>query len=257
MYKIFRIFLLVFLLNATCHYSAFSIGRSLIVGTSADYPPFIFLDNGHIKGFDADLIHKVASALDRDVQFKIMPFDELIPALQEKKIDMAVSAITATPSRTRLVDFSIKYYLPRFSVVYLKAKPIMPKESFYNKAIAVTQGSSMEEFLQAYGKQAQNLKIIPVKATKELFGHLEAGAVDCVLIERAQARLFCSQKTNIDYIDTKSSYDGLNYAIAFPRESSLRSHVDEIILQLKISGELDTMKENWITSTKTQYEKNT
>ena len=245
MHKIFRIFFIIFLF-AVYEYTAFAAEHSLIVGTSADYPPFTFVEQGHVTGFDVELINAVASSLDRKIQLKAMPFDELIPALQGEKIDMAVSAMTATPNRIKIVDFSMKYYLPSFSIVYLKANPIKTKEQFNNKTIAVIQNSSMEEFLKEYAKHVSELKIVPMKQTEQLFSTLESGMVDCILIETAQARIFCAKKPILDYIDTQSSYDGLNYAIAFPKGSKLRYQVDDILLQLKVTGEFDNLKNRWL-----------
>jgi ABC-type amino acid transport substrate-binding protein len=34
------------------------IGKTLIVGTNAEFPPFSFIQNGHITGFDIDVIEE-------------------------------------------------------------------------------------------------------------------------------------------------------------------------------------------------------
>jgi polar amino acid transport system substrate-binding protein len=61
----------------------------IIVGTSADYPPYESIDaEGNFVGFDMDLIRAIAEKLGVEVEFQDMPFDSLIAAVQEGKIDV-------------------------------------------------------------------------------------------------------------------------------------------------------------------------
>ncbi len=34
--------------------AAFAFGKTYVVGTSADFPPFEYVENGEFKGFDMD-----------------------------------------------------------------------------------------------------------------------------------------------------------------------------------------------------------
>ena len=45
-----------------------------VVGTCADNPPYEFVQNGEILGFDIDLITEVSKYLGKKVQFKNMPY---------------------------------------------------------------------------------------------------------------------------------------------------------------------------------------
>lgn len=223
----------------------------LVVGTSADYKPFSSYENGSYTGFDIELVNIIGDKLGYKIQIKTMPFNELLPALAEGKLDLAVSAITATTERAELVDFSMKYYLPNFALVYVKDKPIAIADKLENKIIAVPTGSTMETFLVNYSK---DIKILPVKHTFDVVEALQSGQADCALIESVQARNMCVNQKNIDYIDTKSSYDGLNYAIAFPKGSKLRYKVDDIMLQMKIFGEFERMAKKWLKTNDETYE---
>ena len=112
----------------------------------------------------------------------------------------------------------------------------------------------METFLVNYSK---DIKIFSVKHTSDVVGAIQTGQADCALIESIQARNMCVNQNNIDYIDTKSSYDGLNYAIAFPKGSKLRYKVDDIMLQMKIFGEFERMAKKWLTPNNETYESQT
>lgn len=83
----------------------------LRVGTAADNPPFSFLtDQYQIGGFDPELITQIGQQLGVQVEIRDFAFDGLLGALQVGQIDAAIAAITVTPERENLVDFSNIYY---------------------------------------------------------------------------------------------------------------------------------------------------
>lgn len=248
--RVYKIFFVIAFVLAFSHKIALS-EQVLVVGTSADYKPFSFYENGTHAGFDIELVNIIGSKLGYKIQIKTMQFNELIPALAARKIDLAVSAITATQERAQLVDFSMKYYLPSFALVYVKDRPVEASDKLENKIIAVPTGSTMETFLVNYSK---DIKILPIKHTSDVLKMLQSGRADCALIESIQARNVCANQNHIDYIDAKSSYDGLNYAIAFPKGSNLRYKVDDIMLQMKIFGEFERMAKKWLNPNDETYE---
>ena len=77
----------------------------IIAGTSADYPPYESIDaEGNFVGFDMDLMRAVAEKLGVEVEFQDMPFDSLIAAVQEGKIDGVIGARQSTPERDETGD---------------------------------------------------------------------------------------------------------------------------------------------------------
>ena len=79
------------------------------VGTSADFPPFEYMENDKMLGFDIDLMNYIAARIGYGVEFVNMPFDKLIPAVVNGEVDCAISAITATDERESVVDFTRPY----------------------------------------------------------------------------------------------------------------------------------------------------
>jgi polar amino acid transport system substrate-binding protein len=85
--------------------------NKIIVGTSADFPPFEYTTtNQTIIGFDIDLIKKILTDQGYTVEVQDIGFDSLIPALQTGKIDVIAAAMTITEERMQQVDFSNPYY---------------------------------------------------------------------------------------------------------------------------------------------------
>lgn len=88
----------------------------LVVGTSADFAPFEFktLVDGKdtIVGSDIDMVKAIGEKLGVEVEFMDMQFDAVLVALQQNKVDIAVSGISATAERKKSFDFSTPYYNP-------------------------------------------------------------------------------------------------------------------------------------------------
>ena len=85
--------------------------NKIIVGTSADFPPFEYkLANQTIVGFDIDLIKKILTDQGYTVEVQDIGFDSLIPSLQQGKVDVVAAGMTIDDERLQQVDFSLPYY---------------------------------------------------------------------------------------------------------------------------------------------------
>ena len=82
----------------------------LYVGTNAEFEPFEYLQNGEIVGFDVDLMEEIAKYMGKEIEWKNISFDGLLPALQAKKLDVIIAGMTATEERKKFVNFSQIYY---------------------------------------------------------------------------------------------------------------------------------------------------
>ena len=84
----------------------------LVVGTSLDYPPFAYRNQQfQPDGFDMAVISEIASRLGIGTEVKDMAFDSLIDAVSLGQVDVAIAAISVTPEREELVDFSNVYWI--------------------------------------------------------------------------------------------------------------------------------------------------
>ncbi len=124
----------------------------LVVGTSADYPPFeYYTPDFKLDGFDIALIREIGKQLGVQVQIKDMAFDGLLDALQLGQIDMAIAAISVTPERDAIVDFTDVYYVGEGAVLAKKDSRIDQITSVDDVAhlrIGVQKGSVYETWLR-------------------------------------------------------------------------------------------------------------
>ncbi|MHA1940928.1 MAG: substrate-binding periplasmic protein [Promethearchaeota archaeon] len=85
----------------------------LLVGTSADYPPFEnkTWPGGEIVGFDIDLSQMIADEIGSGVTLTMvdLPFDSLIPACKAGTVDMLAAGLSYTEERAEELAASITY----------------------------------------------------------------------------------------------------------------------------------------------------
>lgn len=218
--------------------------NTLIMGVTADYPPFEFIKHKKIVGFDIDLAHEIANELGYKIYIKDMDFSALIPALHAGKIDFILSSMSRTPEREKAVDFSVPYYIPTFAIIYKKDNPIKRTEDFSNKTIAVQLGSTMELFLKEQLKRVKNLDILTLSRTPTMIQELKLGRVNGVLIEEAQAKEFSQKNPELAYSLIADNKEGI--AVAFAKNSKLKSKFNAAINKLKKSGKLEELENKWL-----------
>jgi len=84
---------------------------TLLVGTDATYAPNEFRDSGGlITGFDVDLFNAVAMRLSLKTQWQNSAFDGILPGVREGRFQVAVSSVSITLDRAKLVDM-VPYYV--------------------------------------------------------------------------------------------------------------------------------------------------
>jgi polar amino acid transport system substrate-binding protein len=121
----------------------------IVMGTSADYPPFESYDEaGEMIGFDVDLMKEIGVRMGIEVEIQDLPFDSLIASVQEGKIDIAVAAFNYTEERDKSVDFTDAYYYAEdgFLVAETFSDEIMAAEDAANYIVGVQTGATADSW---------------------------------------------------------------------------------------------------------------
>ena len=99
-------------------------GKTLVVGIDP-IPPFALrTEEGQWHGISWALWHLAASQLGWTYEIKLIPLDQIIPALLSGEIDVAATAFGITEAREKKVDFSVPYYFSSFGVATAKPRGI-------------------------------------------------------------------------------------------------------------------------------------
>ncbi|MSO92465.1 MAG: transporter substrate-binding domain-containing protein [Rhodospirillales bacterium] len=97
--------------------------QKLMVGTTADYPPFEWVDGkGKLVGFDMDVMRAISYLEKYEIELKDVSFDTIIPSLQSDKYDIA-AGIQINDERRKIIDSSEPYIEVLYGVAVVKDSP--------------------------------------------------------------------------------------------------------------------------------------
>ena len=79
------------------------------VGTTGDYKPFTYIENGEYKGYDIEVVKLLAKNLNVDIEFIPTTWKKLSEDLQNKKYDIAVGGISINSEREKISEMTDSY----------------------------------------------------------------------------------------------------------------------------------------------------
>lgn len=210
------------------------------VGITANYPPFEYLKNGKLAGFDYDLLCIVAKKANLELKWQNMSFSALIPALKTGKIDMIISAMSNTPKRSRSVDFSDTYFLTKN--VYLKKDGNLEINSLADlpgKKVGVQLGSIQE----ARARKIQGIKLLPAENIVNSVMALKAGKIDVVLADKDTAQGYLAQNKGeiVGFYEEADGSKGFAMAFDKGKQTKLIEKINKALREIKQSGEYDKL----------------
>ncbi len=215
----------------------------IVVGTSADYPPYEFhkeIDGkDQIAGIDISIAQEVAKDLGVEIEIKDMDFDGLLVSLQAGKSDIVFAAMNPTDERRENADFSDIYNKEKNIFIVRKGEEdsIKSLADFKNKKIGVQKGSVQETLVK---ENIQDVEIKGLGKATDLILDLKNKKVDAILLDSPVAKFNCEKNADIALtsITLEAKEDGA--AIAMKKGSTeLQTEINKTIKRLKDEGKID------------------
>lgn len=216
----------------------------LVLGTSADYPPFEFhtMINGkdEIVGFDIEVAKYIAEQLGVELEIKDMSFDKLLGALSTGMVDVVLAGMNPDPKREKEVNFTDIYYEANHAVLISKDKEsdIATIEDLNGKKIGVQIGTTQEKFAKESIKDAT---VVSLETNPDIVMNLKTNKIDGAIMELPVAKSFASVNEDLMVVDgiTIDSNSG-GVAIAIKKDNDeLTEKLNEILADAKDKGLID------------------
>lgn len=224
--------------------SSESGGKKLVMATSADYPPYEFVDstsgNQEIVGFDVEIAKAITQELGYDLEIQNIDFNGLIPALQSKRADFVMAGMTPTEERKQNVDFSDIYYDAKNTIVTVKGSGLTTAESLNGKTVGVQLGSIQEEA----AKEIKGANVKPLNRITEMIQELKAGRVDALVMEDTVAKGFVDNNPDLEFNEIPTEGES-GSAIAFPKGSELTPEFNRVLAEMQSSGKIEELVNKW------------
>lgn len=156
--------------------------QPLRVGVTIEYEPVAFEVAGELQGIEVDFARLLAERIGRDIAFEVLPFPELIGALEAGKIDIVMAGMSVTDERAERVAFSEPYMvIGQMGIVRDTDAARFSGPDALNRdgvKVGVHLGSTGEEYVVGNMPRAN---MIAYPSVEDGLAALRAGDVDVVI----------------------------------------------------------------------------
>ncbi len=239
MKKILSILLLLSaLLLVSCRDS-----KTLIMGTVDYMPPFAYIggeNNDELMGFDIEFGRSIAKELNKDLKIEVMRFDQLLPAIIDGKIDIALASIFVTEERQKIVNMSSPYY-ESYQVVIVREDD----KTFENIETEQELGKSNKRLssqlnsagMTAAASIAGNNPVLGFNSVELAIEQLLKNNVDAIITDRMRAIRYLENYDNLAILPDISFFKRYYGVAISQKNNTLLNHVNNAITKSISSGE--------------------
>jgi polar amino acid transport system substrate-binding protein len=213
-------------------------GAPLVVASDLDNPPFAEVDeNGREHGRDVEMMERIASALKRPIEWRRMPFAELIPAVERGEVDIVCATLGITPGRARRVAFSVPYFETELTAV-ARSGAGEPRsiEDLDGRKVAAGTGTTSERAVLLRLPRATG--VFENKSQMPLHERLVSGEVDAAVLDGPNADDLIA-KSNGALTRLAGDLGDESYALALPKSKpELLAEINRELLRMEERGDL-------------------
>ena len=242
-------------------------GGQLTIGTdSPAYPPYFVTDdatkeNGDPasgQGFESAVAYAVAEGLGfttDQVKWEVVPFNSSY-APGDKNFDFDINQISITPERAEVVDFSDGYYTVNQAVVALADSPIAGATTIaeLQKAnLGAQVGTTSATFIDEVVKPENQAQIF--NDTNDAKSAMQAGQIDGLVVDLPTAYYITAVEIENSKIvgQFQAQEGGEQFGLLFAKGNPLVSCVNKVLGELKASGELQAIQDQWLAGESAPY----
>ena len=226
-----------------------------MVGTAITEPfEYHDPDTGELIGFDIDTAEYIAYNLGVELEWVEMPFANLIPSLQDRKVDMIIAAMYIKPEREELVDFSEPYINTGLVMVTHPGLQTQVKtiQDLAGLKVGVKIGATGAELAQDIIATGIALESVEYKATFDSFLDLEVGRVDVVFNDYLNTLVYIKDsQSDLDIVTNEAgevnflSQASLGIAV-HQGDRELLEAINSALVEMRQGGIFDRLYGNWL-----------
>lgn len=220
----------------------------LVLGTDPTFAPFEFKGtDGTIQGFEIDLARAVARDLGVKLEIRAVGFGALMPqSVTSGRVDMAISAITITAERAKVVGFSGPYY--RSAQVFIVRGGNPGKFTWPSDV----KGRIIGVQANTTGQFTADDILKPKGATLKVYDDFAAGLAD---VRAGRIMALIGDAPTVD--DLKKRLPGQfdkagadlaaeDYGMVFAKGSDLAAAANKTLARMKADGSYQALLNKWI-----------
>ena len=225
----------------------------LVLGTSGNMPLMTEKQStGEFTGLDIDLATAMAKSMGVKLDIKTIPFNELIPALEQGKVDIVLSNMTITPERNMRVAFAGPYFVSGKCLITKEQEMASAgdaeKLNSARTSFAVVKGSTSETFAKELLSKS---KRVPVQDVDSGVDKVASGKVDAMLTDFPVCLGIMKRHKNGGFASVLSTLTYEPIGIALPANDPLfLNWMENFLNRIEGVGMLEALGLKWFGKAK-------
>lgn len=219
----------------------------LKVGVKVDVPKFgnTNTSTNEVEGLEVDIAKAISKKIfgEEKIETQAVNAKTRGPLLDNGEIDCVIATFTITEERKQSYNFSDSYFEDGVGLLVKKDAGINSLKDLDGKTIGVSQSSTSKKALEAAASELGiTLKFSEFGSYPELKAALDSGRIQCFSVDAAILNGYVDDSTVI----LNDRFDPQQYGVATKKSNTeLADLVNEVINDMKSSGELDKLIEKW------------
>jgi L-cystine transport system substrate-binding protein len=225
--------------------------KTVLVGTSNDYPPLCYLDaDGNLTGFEKTLLDAIDAKLPQyKFKYEVLEFKNILASLEAGRLDIAAHNYGVNEERLQKYLFSNEGYYASDSYIVVAdfTNNVASFDDLRGRTISVPPASGWAYTVEEYNAAHKDNPILInyYEATPDvLITNMLTGVVDATLLDETTLQLANAlwkagfKKVGARVGDTEEA------RYVFQKNAAeLRDAVDGALRELKASGEVERIRQ--------------
>lgn len=184
----------------------------LVLGTSADYPPFEFhvLQDGEDKivGIDVFLAEQIAEDMGAELEISDMDFDMLLNLMNKGDVDMVIAAMELKDDRAAAADYSDPYYTDEAPLIVVRKAYLdqyKTLEDFTGKTVGAQTGTTKADIVLGTDPEKPHMTDVQdllLPKVTDLIAQLQFEKCDAVVLDAAVAQKYVASNDELAIVES-------------------------------------------------------
>lgn len=215
----------------------------LRVAVLPDFPPWSVQNaSGDFEGYEVDIAKALAEAMGVELTLVSTDGTSRLPLLEADRVDLNISAWTATDERALAVGYTIPYAAAGASVLYHRDTPISSYDELAGKRVAVARGSTNDTIMT---EDFPKTEVVRFETIADAVAALKAGKVDATVEGEATVTAEAKKNPDLEKIDAPPLKPSLISMGVLPGDQEWINYLNNFIRNMNSSGTNDELHRKW------------
>jgi polar amino acid transport system substrate-binding protein len=214
------------------------------VAVLPDFPPWsVQKSDGGFEGYEVDIAKDLATALGVDLKLVSTDGDSRLPLLQANRVDVNISAWTATDERAKAAGFTIPYDAHGAGVLFRKDEPIESYDDLAGKTVSVARGSTNDTIMT---NDFPDTKVVRFDSIADAIAAVTANKVDAVVESSVTVKAEAAKDPDLGVVEGPALEPSLVSMGVLPGDQIWINYLNNFIRNLIASGEDQELHQKWL-----------